>query len=94
MNSFAEEFLYRSALIPQVLPLFGKGATLMLVPAWFGLAHYFGVPNGLTGVLLAGVGGWFFAKSMIETRGMAWAWFLHFLADFTVYLVLLLASGL
>jgi membrane protease YdiL (CAAX protease family) len=36
MNSFAEEFLYRSALIPQVLPLFGKGATLMLVPAWFG----------------------------------------------------------
>ena len=94
MNSFAEEFLYRSALIPQVLPLFGKGATLMLVPAWFGLAHYFGVPNGLTGVLLAGVGGWFFAKSMIETHGMAWAWFLHFLADFTVYLVLMLAGGL
>ena len=94
MNSFAEEFLYRSALIPQVLPLFGKGATLMLVPAWFGLAHYFGVPNGLTGVLLAGVGGWFFAKSMIETRGIAWAWFLHFLADFTVYLLLLLAGSL
>jgi membrane protease YdiL (CAAX protease family) len=94
MNSFAEEFLYRSALIPQILPLFGKGATLMLVPAWFGLAHYFGVPNGLTGVLLAGVGGWFFAKSMIETRGIAWAWFLHFLADFTVYLLLLLGGGL
>ena len=94
MNAFAEEFLYRAALIPQVLPLFGKGATLMLVPAWFGLAHYFGVPSGLTGVLLAGVGGWFFAKSMIETRGIAWAWFLHFLADFTVYLVLLLAGDL
>jgi membrane protease YdiL (CAAX protease family) len=94
MNSFAEEFLYRSALIPQVLPLFGKGATLLLVSGWFGLAHYFGVPNGLTGVLLAGIGGWFFAKSMIETRGIAWAWFLHFLADFTVYLVLLLAGGL
>jgi hypothetical protein len=42
MNSFAEEFLYRSALIPQVLPLFGKGATLMLVPGWFGLAHFSG----------------------------------------------------
>ncbi len=93
MNSFAEEFLYRSALIPQVLPLFGKSATLMLIPAWFGLAHYFGVPNGLTGVLLAGIGGWFFAKSMIETRGIAWAWFLHFLADFTVYMLLLLSGG-
>lgn len=94
MNSFAEEFLYRAAMIPKVLPIFGKGATLVLVPAWFGLAHYFGVPNGMTGVLLAAIGGWFFAKSMIETRGIAWAWFLHFLADFTVYLVLLLAGTL
>jgi membrane protease YdiL (CAAX protease family) len=94
MNAFAEEFLYRSALIPQLLPLFGKNATLLLVPVWFGLAHWFGVPNGLTGVFLAAIGGWFFAKSMIETRGIAWAWFLHFLADFTVYLVLLLAGGL
>ncbi len=78
---------------PPGAALFGKGATLILVPAWFGLAHYFGVPNGMTGVLLAGIGGWFFAKSMIETRGIAWAWFLHFLADFTVYLVLVLAPG-
>lgn len=94
MNSFAEEFLYRAALIPQVLPLFGKSSTLVLLPVWFGLAHWFGVPSGMTGVILAAIGGWFFAKSMIETRGMAWAWFLHFLADFTVYLVLLLAGGL
>jgi membrane protease YdiL (CAAX protease family) len=94
LNSFAEEFLYRAALIPHVLPLFGKSATLLLLPVWFGLAHWFGVPNGLTGVALAAVGGWFFTRSMIETRGIAWAWFLHFLADFTVYLVLLLAGGL
>jgi uncharacterized protein len=92
MNAFAEEFLYRSALLPQVLPLFGKYASLLLVPLWFGLAHYFGVPNGITGVIITAIGGWFFAKSMIETRGMGWAWFLHFLADFTVYLVLILAG--
>jgi membrane protease YdiL (CAAX protease family) len=94
MNAFAEEFLYRAALIPQVLPQFGKNATLLLLPVWFGLAHWFGVPSGLTGVILAAIGGWFFTRSMIETRGIAWAWFLHFLADFTVYLVLLLAGGL
>jgi membrane protease YdiL (CAAX protease family) len=94
MNAFAEEFLYRAALIPQVLPVIGKGSTLILLPIWFGLAHWFGVPSGLTGVILAAIGGWFFAKSMIETRGMAWAWLLHFLADFTVYLVLLLAGAL
>jgi membrane protease YdiL (CAAX protease family) len=94
MNAFAEEFLYRAALIPQVLPAFGKSATLFLLPAWFGLAHWFGVPSGLTGVLLAAVGGWFFTRSMMETRGIAWAWGLHFLADFTVYLILLLSTGL
>ena len=94
MNAFAEEFLYRAALIPQVLPVIGKGSTLILLPVWFGLAHWFGIPSGLTGVVLAAIGGWFFAKSMIETRGMAWAWLLHFLADFTVYLVILLAGTL
>ena len=93
LNAFAEEFLYRAALLPQVLPYFGKKATLLLLPRWFGLAHYFGVPSGITGVLLTAIGGWFFAKSMIETRGMGWAWFLHFLADFSVYLILLLAGG-
>jgi membrane protease YdiL (CAAX protease family) len=94
MNSFAEEFLYRAALIPQVLPLFGKRSTLLLLPVWFGLAHWFGVPSGLTGVILAAIGASFFTRAMIETRGIAWAWFLHFLADFTVYLVLFLAAGL
>jgi membrane protease YdiL (CAAX protease family) len=93
MNAFAEEFLYRSALLPQVLPLFGKGASLILVAAWFGIGHYFGVPQGLTGVILATIGGWIFAKGMVETRGMGWPLFLHFASDFTVYLVFLLAGG-
>lgn len=94
LNSFAEEFLYRAAFLPQVLPLFGKSASLLLVPIWFGLAHYFGVPSGFTGVIITAIGGWFFAKSMIETRGIGWAWFLHFLADFAVYMVILLAGAL
>jgi membrane protease YdiL (CAAX protease family) len=94
MNAFAEEFLYRSALLPQVLPLFGKSMSLLLVAVWFGLGHYLGgVPGGIAGVLFTGIGGWVFAKSMVETRGMMWAWFLHFLADFTVYTVILLAGG-
>lgn len=93
MNAFAEEFLYRSALLPHLLPLFDKGTVLLLVPLWFGLAHYFGVPNGITGVLITAIGGWFYSKSMIETRGIVWAWGLHFLADFAVYMVVLLAGG-
>jgi len=93
LNAFAEEFLYRSALLPQVLPLFGKGASMILVAAWFGIGHYFGVPSGSAGVILVTIGGWIFAKSMIETQGMGWTLFLHFVSDFTVYLIILLAGG-
>lgn len=94
MNAFAEEFLYRSALLPQVLPLFGKGASLILVASWFGIGHYFGVPQGITGVIFTAIGGWVFAKAMVETRGMGWSLFLHFVSDFTVYVVAFLASGI
>ncbi len=93
MNAFAEEFLYRSALLPQVLPLFGKGRSLILVAAWFGIGHYFGVPNGITGVIITIIGGWVFAKAMVETRGIGWSLFMHFVSDFTIYLVILLAGG-
>ncbi|MEO8396002.1 MAG: CPBP family intramembrane glutamic endopeptidase [Chloroflexota bacterium] len=93
INSFAEEFLYRCALLPQLLPFVSKNRTLALVAIWFGLAHYFGIPSGITGVLITALGGWIFAKSMVETRGLGWAWFLHFLSDFTIYLLILLAGG-
>ena len=94
INSFAEEFLYRAALLPQLVRRFPVHHAILLVAVWFGLSHYFGVPNGITGVLLTAIGGWFFAKSMVETRGMAVPWFLHFLSDFVVYSVILLAGVL
>ena len=93
MNAIAEEFLYRCALLPQVLPLFGKARSMILVAVWFGIGHYFGVPTGITGVLFTGFAGWVFAKSMLETGGIVWPLFMHFVADFTVYLVILLAGG-
>lgn len=94
MNAFAEEFLYRAALLPQLLPAFGKSTAILIAAIWFGLAHYFGVPSGITGVLITAIGGWFFAKSMVETRGMGWPWFMHFVSDFAVYMVILLAGAL
>jgi membrane protease YdiL (CAAX protease family) len=93
MNAFAEEFLYRSALLPQVLPVFGKGASLFLVAGWFGLGHYFGMPMGITGVILTFIGGWVMGKAMVETRGMGWPLILHTASDFTIYMVVLLAGG-
>lgn len=94
INSFAEEFLYRAAFLPHLVRRFPVHHAILLVAVWFGLSHYFGVPNGITGVLLTAIGGWFFAKSMVETRGMTVPWALHFLSDFVVYAVILLAGVL
>ena len=51
MNAFAEEFLYRAALLPQVLPLFGKGASLFLVAAGLVWATTSAYRWGFTGVI-------------------------------------------
>lgn len=29
--------------------------------------------------------GWFLAKSMVDTKGMGWAWFIHFLLDVVIF---------
>lgn len=57
----------------------------MLSGALFGGVHYFGIPGGLIGVALAGFLGWLLAKSITETRGVFWAWSLHFLQDLVIF---------
>jgi hypothetical protein len=42
------------------------------------------------GVLLAAFIGWFLSKSMIETQGFFWAWFIHFLQDVVIYFALIM----
>jgi hypothetical protein len=58
---------------------------LYRVAAYFGIAHFYGVPYGVVGVLLAGFLGWILAKSMQETRGLFWAWFIHFWQDVWIF---------
>ena len=49
------------------------------------LHYYTGTPSGPVGALAVTFLGWVAAKSMIETRGLVWAFLLHFLADFVIY---------
>lgn len=53
--------------------------------AVFGPPHYFGMPAGPLGVLMAGFMGWLLAKSVQETRGLFWALFLHFIQDVVIF---------
>jgi len=50
------------------------------------------VPYGLIGVMLAAFLGWILACSMQETRGMFWAWFVHFWQDVLIFSFLAVGS--
>ena len=57
-----------------------------LLAFFFGLAHYlYGSPSGVIGFLMTGFLAWLLGKSMLETRGLFWAWFIHFLADVIIF---------
>jgi len=36
--------------------------------------------------------GWLLAKSVIETNGIFWAWFIHFLQDIVIFSAFVLAA--
>ncbi len=92
MNAFSEEVTFRSALLATLPDSLGKQGRLLITAAYFGLAHYWGVPYGPMGVLLSGLLGWLLAKIMVETKGFFWPWFIHFLPDVVIYTFM--AAGL
>lgn len=88
-NAFVEEALARFGI---VVSLYGTlpNTTIFWVSALaFGIPHYFGAPGGVIGILMAGFLGWLLAKSLVETRGVFWAWFIHFLQDVVIFFGLL-----
>ena len=83
-NAFSEEVIFRLGVI---VPLFShtESETIMLFSAVaFGIVHYRGIPNGVTGVVMAGVLGWLLTKSILETEGLFWAFGIHFVQDLVV----------
>ena len=92
LNAFNEEVTYKASFLSVLEDVVGKQQSLWLLAAYFGILHYYGIPYGVVGVLLAGFLGWFLGKSMLETRGLFWAWFLHFLQDVWIFAFLAIGS--
>jgi membrane protease YdiL (CAAX protease family) len=90
MNSFNEEFEFRSVLLARLIPHVGRGQAIWLSTFLFGLAHFYGQPSGVVGVGLAGIAGLLWASSMLETRGIAWAWITHFVQDAVIFSFLIM----
>jgi membrane protease YdiL (CAAX protease family) len=86
INGLAEEFQFRSVLLARLEPWVKPGQAMMMSAVLFASLHYFtGTPSGPLGVLPNIFFGWVAAKSVLETRGLFWAWLLHFIADFVIF---------
>ncbi len=85
LNAFNEEVTYKASFLSVLESPVGPPQALYMVAAYFGIGHYYGVPYGVVGVLLATFLGWILAKSMQETRGLFWAWFIHFWQDVWIF---------
>lgn len=92
LNAFSEEMTYKASFLSVLERAVGRQHALWLMAAFFGIGHFYGVPYGVVGVLLATFLGWFLGKSMLETRGVAWAWFLHFLQDVLIFTFMAIGS--
>ncbi len=90
LNSFHEEFEFRSLLFAHLIPILGQNQALWLTTILFGLGHFYGQPSGAIGVLLGGLAGLIWGLSMLKTKGFGFAWVTHFVQDATIFSLLLL----
>jgi uncharacterized protein len=93
-NSFAEEMVFRTGIIAPLSGLMEVKTLFLISAILFGIPHFFGMPSGIIGVLMAGLLGFVLAKSMYETNGIFWAWLIHFVQDILIIGTMFLMSNL
>lgn len=85
VNATQEEFTYRAVYLARLPSVIGTEQALLITSMNFGINHWVGGhPNGLIGAVTVALAGYILGKSMLETRGIAWAWIIHFCADMVV----------
>lgn len=83
-NSFAEEMIFRVGINGPLANLLAPNKIFLISAIIFGIAHFQGMPSGIIGIVLAGLLGYVLSKSIHETNGIFWAWFIHFLQDIII----------
>lgn len=94
VNAAVEEWLTRFGVIVALHGCISHRVIAIISGVVFGTVHYFGTPGGLVGVVVAGVLGWLLARSVLETRGIFWAWLIHFVQDLVILSALLMTAAL
>lgn len=93
LNAASEEFQFRCIPLAQLRGVLPVSEVLWLTSIFFGIGHYFGQPSGPSGAIMATIAGWFWAKSIVETRGVAWAFIMHMVQDVVIFYFLVLATA-
>jgi CAAX amino terminal protease family. len=91
LNAANEEFQFRCVPLAHLRNALPEREAVWLTAVFFGLGHYFGQPSGAVGVVMATLAGWIWGKSMLETRGMGWAFGIHMVQDVVIFCFLALS---
>ena len=93
-NAFSEEAIFRIGIITPLYGIHPVSIIILISAVVFGLPHYFGMPSGVAGALMAGFLGWLLALSLVETQGLLIAWSLHFVQDVVIITSMILIGGI
>lgn len=93
LNSLCEGIVYRSTLLGSLRDALPKGQAILIASMLFGIAHYYGAPSGIVGVVMSGLLGWYMCRSMYETKGFASSWIIHFMQDVVIFSTMLLLGN-
>ena len=67
LNAFSEEMTFKASFLSVLeSPAGRRRQSLLLMAAFFGIGHYYGIPYGIIGVLMADFLGWLLGKSMLK----------------------------
>ena len=84
--------IYRFAINGNLVNETSKQTVLIVSAILFGLPHYMGYPNGIVGVIMAGILGYVLSKSTYETQGIGIAWAIHFIQDVIIFSALFMMN--
>ncbi len=85
LNAFNEEITFRVPMLTTLEPVGGSKHALWMAAYFFGISHYFGTPGGIVGGIASIFMGWILGKAIVETRGLFWTWWIHFLSDIAIF---------
>jgi hypothetical protein len=94
IRSFQEDFRFRIVFLARLAPVLGARQALLMSSLLFGLVYWMSSspPNGLVGTLISGIAGWILGASILETRGIAWIWIIHALAETLAITILVMTT--